>query len=1420
MKRIMAMVSLALLLAAWASAAENTVLNEDFEHAGGNIAQGAGVDGSRGLTTTNAYGFAGLSTRKGIVHGRYRLTFQGRGPDGKGAVGLILYEHNKKGARTSAIRPKGFWSIRLADTWQEHELTFSTSWPDASHIHVAIYNCSKGHTVQLDNFRITLIEPVSFRAVPPGRRVEMLQNGGFENGKEAWGFSFNVGTGSAWEVVEDPKEAHSGSHYALVRSKGAVYTYLSQKTTRLLHPNVTYRLGVWVKGKGDLRAGGKSRTLTDEWQYVEWTTSVKVPAIGSFLLRSYGQNSVLCYDDCTLHADKAEGEHLTEDALPEMRTLEGPETPHVKWANPLRGGGLRVLFVLAKNHAREVLEVAQRLELSAYDVVPIYMGRGEARFGIYMREPNAALLRSFLKKNEYDCLVMGHVGYWHVPPDVQDMIIQKVNAGMGLIWTKPIFYNMDYYRKEGHGYPPKVRDYFLKGAKHAALGVMEIKTPRMGALHRPKVKEVQKGRFAYVPSGYWGLSEQDIRFNETYRYWEYQFAAWARLIRWAAHRDPEVQLTAITHEGDEFHVKLKNTARDDRPVKVSLRVVNRFEKEAGAAEKKLTLNGTVSALPSGETVRLTLGKALPAGMHFVQVIVYDEKGRVHDFGAVELNVLGAITFASAEPTSQRFETTKPVGLRLVIKNDNKEPKKITLTASLEDAFSRKVTELQRELTLQPGENKTSLSLEPRDIRTVLARARLALVQDGRTLHEEMVRAYLRQPRTYDDFIPCACYGYVYTTPTYLMHLAMPVLRDIGIRVVMGSRDPETEAGLRTCPMNAGGTRDKDGNPNSIGNWNEKLWRGFCLHDPEDLEFGAKGIHKAITEGRYGKGSAWRKYTPIFYGIWDEPGVIYASSRANVDLCWNPHTLNAFRQDLKRTYKSLDALNAEWETNFTTWNSVIPMKTEEVRARKNIAPWMDFRMFMSRAFAAHAGWAQDIIRKADGDPNVPCGANIHGVTPYCCTTHYYFSRHLSMAQTYPHSLEANRSFYQAKGISPNLLYLWTGYQWGDARYRYDCWWVAAHGGAMPAYFIEPVQNLMVTGEIDSALSAGLGVTKMGETMRTAFRELLNGLGKALLTARILMPEVANSISYERTYRNFAFGGGGGDFGADPLHPYQVRSNHIVWQQIESGELKRYKVLIGVPEFVSDKALRKILEFVDGGGILVGRVGARYDEHGKPRTDRTLVEQLAAKALKAAEGKNAVEVALTQAGVRRGLRLSLPRKQPAKLDGFLVTEFRRGPITYFVVLRSYRHGKESGNRFEAHFADDGIVYEARSHKCYGRARKVEFELEPSYAKVFAVLPYNIKTVGVKCPRSVKRGKYVSYKVSFEADGKTTLGDHAVHVEVLDPQGQSVYALQRNLLALKGAATHKFLAALNDTPGKWTIRVTDPISGAKAERSFTVR
>lgn len=1410
------------LLAAHVWAEQEVVLSEDFERPGPRIEAGTGTGGTRGFKASDGYGVGSLYTKKGISYGRYKLIFQAKSPGGKGSVGFAMYEHEGQGRITDQLRPKGFWGIALTDEWKTYELDFRTSWPDADSLRIDIYRMGQQATIQLDNVKVVLVEPIPFKPVPPGRRVEMLKNRGFEEGKKNWSFSFSHGTGSTWEVLEDPKGAHLGSHYSVIHSKDALCTYLSQKTSGLLHPGVTYRIGAWVKGDGRILVpGGRKRFLNDQWAYIEWTHSVESPAVGKIGLSSREKNKVLCYDDLTIHADKADGAHLTDPALPQMRSLDGPETPHVKWANPLRGGGLKVLFVLPKNQAREAIEVAQRLELTSYDVVPMYMGVGPAAFGIYMHEPQATLLRSFLKKKHYDCIVLGHTPCWQVPPDVQNLLIQKAEAGTGLIWSKYLLYKPEYFTKQGHGYKPEALEYFIKGARHIKLDALEVKTPRMGALARPKVRDVKRGRFAYVHSGYWGLTEAQARACETSRYWEYQFLAWAKLIRWASGRDPEVRLASIEYEDGEFLLKLKNTTNRDQTVRVSTRVVDRFEQTVASVSKEATLSKLASSAPSSVDLRLRTDGPLPAGMHFVQVIVHDKKGRVHDFGALEINVPGQVVIASAKPLRQRFDPGGTVELAITLENKRRGAARVTLAAALQDAHGRRVTRHSRALALEPGSTKIRLSLEPRDIRTVLAYAPLILREGDRVLHEERTRVYLQQPRTFDDFMPAAYYGWVYGTPTYLLHLAMPVLRDIGIRVVMGSRDPETEAGLRVCSQSVGVARDKDGHGNNIGDWNDKLERGFCLHDPEDLAHAQKQIRKTVVEGQYGKESAWRKYTPIWYGMWDEPGIIYASSRANVDLCWNPLTLEALRRDLKRIYGSLEALNAEWETNFTSWESVVPMKTDEVRGRKNIAPWMDFRMFMTREFARYAGRVQSIIRNADGDPNAPCSVNIHGVTPYCCTTHYHFARHLSMVQTYGHSLEANRSFYQVRGVDPGILCLWTGYNYGAARCRYDCWGVAAHGGTMPAYFIEPAQNLIVTpAEIDSALSAGLGISELGGALQTAFRDLVSGLGKALRTAEIQMPEVAKAVSYEQAYRYHGLqeGGTGGIFG-DPLQAHQTRSNMVTWQQIENDELKKYKVLVGVPAFVSDKALRKIVEFLDGGGVLVGRVEAQHDEHGKPRTDRTLVGAVVAKALKV-DGKDATEEALRKAAVHRGLRLSLPREAPAKLNGFLVTEFRRGPVRYFVVLRSCSRGKELGNRFEAHFAGKGIIYEARSHRCYGGAKKVEFELEPSYAKVFAVLPYEIESVAVRAEKRAERGHYMDYAVEFRPAGGAELGDHAVHVEVLQPAGRSVYALQRNLLAEKGRVRGRFMVAFNDAPGNWTIRATDPISGKSAEHQFTVR
>jgi hypothetical protein len=72
-------------------------------------------------------------------------------------------------------------------------------------------------------------------------------------------------------------------------------------------------------------------------------------------------------------------------------------------------------------------------------------------------------------------------------------------------------------------------------------------------------------------------------------------------------------------------------------------------------------------------------------------------------------------------------------------------------------------------------------------------------------------------------------------------------------------------------------------------------------------------------------------------------------------------------------------------------------------------------------------------------------------------------------------------------------------------------------------------------------------------------------------------------------------------------------------------------------------------------------------------------------------------------------------------------------------------------------------------------------------------------------VKAGDVVRYNVSVECDGGQP-GLHVFRIEVLGPDGGPRTHYGAKLLAQTGNAAGEIPLALNDAPGKWTIRATD--------------
>ncbi|MBM4031846.1 MAG: hypothetical protein FJ291_08690 [Planctomycetes bacterium] len=79
---------------------------------------------------------------------------------------------------------------------------------------------------------------------------------------------------------------------------------------------------------------------------------------------------------------------------------------------------------------------------------------------------------------------------------------------------------------------------------------------------------------------------------------------------------------------------------------------------------------------------------------------------------------------------------------------------------------------------------------------------------------------------------------------------------------------------------------------------------------------------------------------------------------------NPQTLAAFRDWLRKRYADIAELNKAWGAQFADFAQVVPKSRKDLGASPNLAPWLEFRMFLGevigeRCMKAPADWAADL-----------------------------------------------------------------------------------------------------------------------------------------------------------------------------------------------------------------------------------------------------------------------------------------------------------------------------------------------------------------------------------------------------------------------------------------------------------------------------
>jgi hypothetical protein len=135
----------------------------------------------------------------------------------------------------------------------------------------------------------------------------------------------------------------------------------------------------------------------------------------------------------------------------------------------------------------------------------------------------------------------------------------------------------------------------------------------------------------------------------------------------------------------------------------------------------------------------------------------------------------------------------------------------------------------------------------------------------------------------------------------------------------------------------------------------------------------------------------------------------------------------------------------------------------------------------------------------------------------------------------------------------------------------------------------------------------------------------------------------------------------------------------------------------------------------------------------------------------------------------------------------------------------------------WGDAAAVYETRTGKYLGKQAHWVVTLNDTEPAIFTLLPEPAKGLLIQAPERAGAGDLLN--VSLRLEGPKLGKTHIFRVQILDPAGQELAMLTRNLAAPQGSSTWQLPLAINLKKGTYTLRVHEIATGLRAERPLKV-
>ena len=1356
---------------------------------------------------------------------------------------------------------------------------------------------------------IGLLLAIGAVASSPSAAQELLKNPGFDqqqNGKDL---------PDSWSASPDKilwrERVYLSKDYEIVSRPGA-YGLATQGVS--LKPGQRYTITLSLKGEGGAMGGvlivhGKdkpTREMPILWnigpsgEYETYVGTFIAPnPVARLIIYNVARKGTIAYDRVSLREGEPDQPIIGQLSMREIdRPIgEPPIGRHIDWASPLAGGAVKSCFTLRSYlMLHDVIDLAHRVDLD-YDVIHTDITGDECVSDTARRASRR------LAAGEYEVYVVSS----KISDILRKTVEKRVADGAGLVVVEGFGQGGKFHVDQ----PWKAVDdaHYLRSSVPWDLMPEKI-------LSSVQTSAMGKGRavrlmFPSTTGRVWGLLPSEVSMDaykaRQFEYWEWWESLLARTILWAAHREGETTVHVEPADGDKLVVQA-----DRAPAGARVRAVFRSGREIRFDGPLLRKPPQEFPLPADGRLTLPLPVDLPAGMALADLMLLDSQGRVVAWTSQGTASAQKTRITTIKTDRDRYSPNAIAKLAVTLSSP--QPAKAAIEARLIDAFGRIVAEATQNVQLTTGDSQMTVALPIRSPLSVLHRAMVRAVCDGREQDSAWVDVLVPAvgPRVASADFLATTWAPGMTHPVVLAEFGERT-RQLGLNSEFGSNlYAMSERGLPCggyIGAPSGAFRTEKPSVNGV--------RPHCPSNPKVVaDYTTWAKETAAKQQAHGM---------FAVGITDE--AFLTSRHQRDEVCFCEHCQRRYRIWLQVRYPTLAALNAQWGTSYASWDEVRGARTEDVRDKPNFAPFVDFRTFMADVWVDACKTVTAAYHEVA--PQTPVGhTNTFGADPFNGNDYWKLCTQVGFGwgQEYSEAIKSQgqkaifelwRSFVETPEARKSrgdagvfFNYGWIGYDHREAAAHYEPWWLALHGSRGVSYYATKSMK-PATGTSWCLVYPNRCFTAYSTAVAEAMRDLRAGVGKLLMEYPREEPKIALLWSYpsmlvswcESTTNEPEPGErpGSDSFASHYTSALNIRQ-HLDELQLDytyldpsqilgSDVLKRYPLLfLPFSVAVSKPLVDRLQAYVEAGGVLVGDLRClRTDEHGTPftgddpltrlfgvRRDESKVqygptkirfaaaagvidmsgqevelfgrEKLVAQdatALAAhATGEPAVLVRRNGKGLSVYLNFHMPpydvvtRELVRQIVGrasvvrnvtvdnpaggppprcYERNTFARGPITLHAFIRDHRRCDDTDFvRFA--FSQTAHLYNVRARTYHGRVDQLTNVLSPGRTALFACLPYRVTGLDLQAPPQVTAGSDIVLRLAIRA-GDGPLGDHVVHVEMVDPAGQTVWHYTQNAVAPAGCCTLQIPLAINESQGRWSVRACDVLTGTAAEMSFQV-